>query len=526
MLEKGTHALGRRTILRSLPPAALAVAGGSVLAPRPARAAMGYDETRHLLGRTGFGTTGEEIDAYRALDRAAAVDRLLSKFRTTALAPAPSWIGLSPTDIREQGKARGARDEERKPGRKTAPSDTPDAGRRQDRVRDLVGWWLTEMLTTDQPFVERMTFFWHGHFTSSVLKVRYTPALYRQNLLFRQHALGNFASLLRELARDPAMLFYLDGDHNRVGQPNENFARELLELFTLGDGNYSEADIKAAARAFTGWGIDRSTGRSHFRADWHDAGEKRFMGRSGKLRGDDIVSILLEQPGTAEQLVQKLWKEFISPTPDAAEVKRLGELLRRERYEMKPLLRAMFTGDAFHARQNRGVLIKSPLDLIVGTIRLLDLGAMDATSIARALDALGQLPFSPPNVKGWPGGEHWITTNTTLLRQQILRRLIDATMASSNGRRIGIAPPKPGSRRDARRERIDDDETVMMGGSDEMSGGGVKSIVRLPAALEKLDGAALRQVLVPVAPVAALDMNRPPGELAALLILDPVYQLK
>jgi uncharacterized protein (DUF1800 family) len=190
------------------------------------------------------------------------------------------------------------------------------------------------MLATDQPLVEKMTLFWHNHFTSSVQKVRYIPSLYWQNVLFRREALGNFATLLKAVARDPAMLIYLDGVRSVARQPNENFARELLELFTLGEGHYSEADIKAAARAFTGWSIDRETGRFQDHGQFHDDGEKTFLGQTGRFGGDDIVAILLRQPRTAETIVEKLWREFVSLKPDGAEVTRLAAVFRAGGYEM------------------------------------------------------------------------------------------------------------------------------------------------------------------------------------------------
>jgi uncharacterized protein (DUF1800 family) len=301
----------------------------------------------------------------------------------------------------------------------------------RERARELRAWWVTELLATDQPLVEKMTLFWHNHFTSSVQKVRYVPSLYWQNLLFRSEALGNFATLLKAVARDPAMLIYLDGVRSVARQPNENFARELLELFTLGEGHYSEADIKSAARAFTGWSIDRETGRFQDNAQFHDDGEKTFLGQTGRLGGDDIIAILLRQPRTAETVVEKLWREFVSLKPDRAEVARLAAIFRSSGYEMKPVLRAMFLSPAFRDPANRAALIKSPIDLIVGSVHVLGLPVPEKGQLVRMMAGLGQSPFDPPNVKGWPGGESWITTNTLLLRQQFLRRMVEATTVSS-----------------------------------------------------------------------------------------------
>jgi len=213
---------------------------------------------------------------------------------------------------------------------------------RQRQIRDqmiaLRAWWYQEMIATDSPLTERMVLFWHGHFTSSIRKVRWPALLYRQNVVLRQHALGNFRDLLHAIARDPAMLIYLDGQTNRSSRPNENFARELLELFTLGLGHYTERDIKKAARAFSGWTVDWRTGTFAFNVRRHDGGVKEFMGRRGSFNGDDIIDILLEQPRTAEHITEKLWREFIGERPEtyawAEEVyARLGEPGRCVRVE-------------------------------------------------------------------------------------------------------------------------------------------------------------------------------------------------
>jgi uncharacterized protein (DUF1800 family) len=225
------------------------------------------------------------------------------------------------------------------------------------------------MLATRSPLTERMTLFWHNHFVSSQQKVRYTRLMYEQNVLLRRHAVGNFGELLHAVSKDPAMVIYLDSASNRKGKPNENFAREVMELFTLGEGNYSEQDIKEAARAFTGWSVDPDSGEFMFRRPAHDDGVKTVLGRSGNFDGDAVLDILLAQPQTAEFIVSKLWREFVSPAPDAMEVKRIARMFRDNRYNIKVALRALLTADAFYAPQNRAVLIKSPVELIVGTLR-------------------------------------------------------------------------------------------------------------------------------------------------------------
>jgi uncharacterized protein (DUF1800 family) len=242
-------------------------------------------------------------------------------------------------------------------------------------------------------------------------------------VLLRREALGNFATLLHAVARDPAMLVYLDSAGSRRQAPNENFAREVMELFTLGEGHYGEQDVKEAARAFTGWSLDRESLEFVYRRLWHDGGEKTVLGRSGRFDGDAVIDILLARPETAELVAAKLWREFVSPHPDTAEVKRWAQRLRDSRYELKPLLATILTSDAFWSQANRASLIKSPIDLVAGTLRTFAIQPEDLRPAVFASAALGQNPFSPPNVKGWPGGEAWIDSATLLGRKQFLERL-------------------------------------------------------------------------------------------------------
>ncbi len=212
------------------------------------------------------------------------------------------------------------------------------------------------------------------------------------------------------------MILYLDNQTNRKGKPNENFARELLELFTLGEGYYSERDIKEAARVFTGWMVDRRSGKFRFNVRQHDGRIKTFMGRSGRFHGEDILNIVLEQPPVAVHIAEKLWQEFISDTPDNQEAERLATVFRDSGYEMKLLLKALFTSLYFRVVDNWGNQIKSPVELMVGTIRMFDIPIRDFRTLARYERYLGQDLFDPPNVKGWPGGTDWITSTTLLAR--------------------------------------------------------------------------------------------------------------
>jgi uncharacterized protein (DUF1800 family) len=428
---------------------------------------MGFDEARHLLSRAAFGARPAEIRAVAAMDYDAAVDRLLAIWHGDALTVPPDWFDKAP----------------------------------DEQARRLCLWWVEEMLVTDQPLVERMTLFWHNHFTSSLDKVGSAPMLYRQNALFRREAFGNFARLLKAVARDPAMLIYLDGAESIARRPNENFARELLELFTLGEGHYVEADVRNAARAFTGWTIDGKTGPFVNRVEQHDGGQKTFLGRTGHFDGDDILDIVLGHSRTAELVCEKLWREFVSLVPDAAEIRRLAAILRSGGYEMKPVLKAIFLSSAFRDPANRAALIKSPVDLLVGSVHLLGLPVPDKTPIVAMMQGLGQLPFHLPDVRGWPGGEGWITTYTLLLRQQYLRRMIEATTVASM---------------DGAMKRPVEGRSLRNAGNE----------AKLAPTLSGIDAAELMRTLLPRQPIDPVDAGGAPGAVVAAAMLDPVYQLK
>jgi uncharacterized protein (DUF1800 family) len=380
---------------------------------------LGFDGARHLLSRTGFGASEAEIEAYAKLSREQAVSKLLDGAVTVAVTAAPAFVDDPITPPRQ---VKAMAEEERKEFR-------------QARAREAVemrAWWLREMTVTPSPLTEKMTLFWHNHFATSQQKVRANQIMYRQNVLLRRHARGNFGLLLHAVAKDPAMLIYLDNASNRKGQANENFAREVMELFTLGEGNYSERDVKEAARSFTGWSVERDSGRFLWRGGMHDDGVKTVLGRSGNFDGDAVLDLLLQQPQTAEFIAAKLWQEFISPQPEEREVKRLGALFRRSGYEIKPLIFALLTCDAFYAPQYRGTLVKSPVELVVGTLRLFAVEANDLRPAALTVAYLGQNLFAPPNVKGWAGGDAWINSVTLLGRKHFLDRLFPDSAPSGS----------------------------------------------------------------------------------------------
>ena len=496
---------------------AAALAGGMLAAAAHA-APMGSDEARHLLARTGFQPTPDEIAEFSRLEYAQAVDRILDSMTATAATPPPRWTSMSPLEFRGavQAELRAARTGP------TASDPSGDAAAGGEAALALAAvirqqggeakaWWYREMLSTDSPFTERMVLFWHNHFTSSVRKVRYVPALMRQNALFRREAAGNFGRLLKAVARDPAMLIYLDGATSRAGRPNENFARELFELFTIGQGAYTESDIREAARAFTGWSLDRRTGEHRYYQMLHDHGSKRVLGSAGYLSGDDVIEIALRHPRTSERLVAKLWREFVSPDPDPGEVRRLARLFEESDHELKPLLRALLLSPAFRDPANRGVLIKSPVELTVGTLRLLRIPVDDTMRLVRAGRMLGQDLLDPPNVKGWIGGEAWISSHSLMQREQILQRIIQATQLVHGGDGSGMAVD---------REQLRDMP---------VEGRSMRTLpmaVQLPPALRGLDVPALRTALLALPPVEPVPNDADPGAAMARMMLDPVYQLK
>jgi len=501
----------------------------------PASAPMGFDDARHLLVRTGFGPTDAEVRSFAGRTREQAVTQLLRATRTTAVTAPPEWTA-------ETTPLRYPRPENATPGeRKTF---------QQQQVRrglELRAWWVQEMLATPSPLTERMTLFWHNHFVSSQQKVRFARLMYAQNATLRANALGNFATLLHAASKDPAMLIYLDVAQSRKGQPNENFAREVMELFTLGEGRYTEQDIKEAARAFTGWSLDRETGQYLFRPGVHDFGVKTVLGRSGRFDGDAVLDVILAQPQTSEYITGKLWREFVSADPDPREVKRIAQIFRGQDYDVKAALRALLLSDAFWAPDHRGTLVKSPVELVVGTLRQLEVAPGSALPFAVASSGMGQNLFSPPNVKGWPGGETWINSNTLLARKQFLDRVARtddapmtmAAMADAQGSSAAGEPmlaqqkvPKgavgPQGAQEEDKVRAQRFAQQMERGLRNVQFDAAQWVARRPGATPNAKLQSAQALLLPLAPVTA---DPPHGDVDAVAfvratLLDPAYQLK
>jgi uncharacterized protein (DUF1800 family) len=506
--------------------AALAWSALALTAQAAPNDTLGYDDARHLLTRTGFGATDAEIRAFAPLTRTQAVDRLLAGTRTVA-ETAPPASALDPSPLRPP---RGE------------SSDAERKAFQQQQLKEgleLRGWWLQEMLVTPSPLTERMTLFWHNHFVSSQQKVRIARLMYRQNALLREYALGDFAALTHAVAKDPAMVIYLDSVQNRKGTPNENFAREVMELFTLGEGHYGEQDVKEAARAFTGWSVDRERGAFVFRRALHDDGVKTVLGRTGRFDGDDVLDILLARPETATFLTAKLWREFVSPDPDPREVERIAARFRATGYSIRAALRELLLSEAFYARENRATLVKSPIELTVGTLHTLQLTPAQPLPFAIAATGMGQNLYSPPNVKGWPGGDAWINTNSLLARKQFLERLArsddaPATMQPVAMRERDLAAgrvPKQavqpqGVAVDSDQQRAQRFAQAMDRGIRNLHFDAAAWVAGLPGATSAAKSAAAQRVLLPLPPVNPAPDDADAQALVRAALLDPVYQLK
>ena len=367
----------------------------------------------HLLNRAGFGGSPDEIEALYDRGPAEAVASLVD-YPLGVPAEPPDWA--NPEDGPLFGRYRGLRDlpEEE---RRTKQQELRQENRR--RLIGLRGWWLKRMRNSPRPLEEKLTLFWHGHFATGFQKVKSAYAMYLQNQTFRTHASGSWEALLQSVSRDPAMLMYLDGAQNKRAAPNENYARELMELFTLGEGHYSEEDIREAARAFTGWSLNRREGTFVFLPGQHDPGSKTFFGERGSLDGDDIVRILLEQPQAADYIAERLWSFFAYRDPDPDLVKAMGAHLRAQKYAFRPFLQTLFLSRAFHGKQAYRTQIKSPVQWLVSAVRYMEAPLPPPGVSAYMLNALGQELFEPPNVAGWEGGEAWITTATLLQRYNL-----------------------------------------------------------------------------------------------------------
>jgi uncharacterized protein (DUF1800 family) len=387
-----------------------------LLEPFVATAADPFDAVKaaHLLQRAGFGGTLEEIEDVCALGPEKAVEQLLDFPDAGADdvgtdTPDLSGIDGYPRTFAERRKLfEGKTADERQ--MRVQQLQRAD----REAVRATAVWWVNRMALGPFPLQEKLTLYWHGHFTTSARDERSAWLMWQQNETLRRNAAGNFEKFVKSISRDPAMLDYLNNQQNRKGKPNENYARELMELFTLGIGAYTEADIKEAARAFTGWGHDGEA--FIFRPSLHDADPKKFFGVQGNFDGDDIIDLILRRKECGNYIASKLFRFFAYDKLENGMENGLGDVLRDRHYEIRPLLYTIFTSKAFYSPASIGTQIKSPVQLVTSTARQMGLKAPNTGGIAGALEQMGQVPLNPPNVKGWPGGRTWISTSTLFVR--------------------------------------------------------------------------------------------------------------
>lgn len=361
------------------------------------------DRVRHLLARTSFAASVTEIQSLQATPISDLVEVLLADKEMPA--PPGEWVS-EPFDILAF--------------RRLSEQEQMEFFiKNNERINQFRGWWIEQMMRSEINLRERMTFFWHGHFTSDLEAGVLAQFLFKQIDTLRKHALGNFRDFLTDIYKDPTMLLYLDGAINIGEQPNENFARELLELFTMGVGNYTEQDIKEAARAFTGWQVDTYNITSFFNPNLHDNGIKTFLGRTGNFQGDDIIDIILQQDQTARHIARKVYEHFVSREVDEAIIEGIAATFRSNDYEIKPMLRQLFTDDLFYSERAVASLIKAPIEMAVQNARVLSVQNVDLYFVLFTTAILDQELLNPPNVAGWPGQRNWISPATYVTRNTV-----------------------------------------------------------------------------------------------------------
>lgn len=342
-----------------------------------------FTKAAHLLRRAGFGATTREI--HEAADRG--IDKTLDILL--------NFDGADP-ELEESLAAFAA--------------DSLDLNNNIDDVRV---WWLYRMLHSKNPLLEKLTLFWHGHFATSAAKVERSALMLQQIRTLRSVAAAPFREILDAISKDPAMLIWLDGNNNRKGKPNENYARELFELFSLGIGNYTEKDVQGSARAFTGWGVVE--GAFHFDTKQHDHGEKTIFETRGNWNGNDVLDTIVAHPSAPKFLALKLCKFFVNDNPSPAYVGRVAEAFRRSGGHLRAVVEAIFRDPEFFAEENQRAIIKSPVEYMLSASRVLDV-KIPIRNFHNSMRKMGQALLAPPSVKGWEGGIAWLSSTSLFER--------------------------------------------------------------------------------------------------------------
>lgn len=396
-------------------------------------------KNQHLMWRAGFGPSAEQLT-----DLPKYTPQQFYKALQKGSSKKPEYIDVADDFLK--GLVMGVEEIGRQERKEMTPEQRKQIQKKnREGIRSLNLNWLKVYVNTDSQLREKLAFFWHGHFACRNLNI-----FYQQGLLdvLRRNALGSFRDMLHEVSKTAAMLNFLNNQQNRKDHPNENFAREVMELFTLGRGNYTENDIKEAAKAFTGW-TSNLKGEFTFRRNQHDFGTKTVLGKSGNFNGEDVLDILLDQKQTANYITNKIYRFFVNDQTDKAKVDWLAERFYKSGYDIGKLMEDIFTSDWFYDEKNIGARIKSPIELLAGIQRILPMELENEESLTFLQRALGQILFYPPNVAGWPGGKTWIDSSTLMLRMRIPQLINDV---------------------DEMNVRVKDDDDQMMGRDDASEG--------------------------------------------------------
>jgi uncharacterized protein (DUF1800 family) len=385
-----------------------------------------FFKVKHLYNRAGFGIGYPELIKASKRNVHKSVNDLFSRNATAD-------TGLTTVDGQETRKqllqqaGLGAKKE-------LTPAEREERKEiirmQNEKSRHLNIDWLQKMISSPSPFLEKMTLFWHGHFACRSNNPFYAQQL---NNIQRQHALGSFKTLLMEVSKSPAMLQYLNNQQNKKNHPNENFARELMELFTLGRGNYTEQDIRESARAFTGWSYDKE-GEFQFRINLHDTGNKTFFGKTGNFDGEAIIDLILQQPQTAQFICSKLYAFFVNDMPNEKHIKELAGHFYKENYNIASVMEKMFKADWFYDAANMGNKIKSPAEFLVTLSKTFFVNYHKPQVLIQLQSSLGQYLFNPPNVAGWPGGKNWIDSSSLMLRMKIPSLVLNDGLINFSGK--------------------------------------------------------------------------------------------
>lgn len=371
-------------------------------------------KNQHLIWRAAFGPVLENVAQFNQIS----TNELYTLLKTNTTKKTERFtIAKNMYDgffkgVQDLGKVQQLTQEQKKQMRKQSIED----------LQNLNLTWLDEMVNTDDQLREKMSFFWHGHFACRVINIYFQQELLH---IIRENALGNFGDLLRAVSKSAAMISFLNNQQNKKQHPNENFAREVMELFTMGRGNYSEQDVKEAARAFTGWGFGMQ-GEFQERAFLHDTGQKTFLHKSGNFNGDDIINMILEQKSTAYFITKKIYLFFVNDEPNETIIQSLATDFYANNYDLQKLLDSIFLSNWFYDEKNIGAKIKSPIELIAGIRRILPMDIHTPEYQLLFERSLGQVLFYPPNVAGWPGGKNWIDSSTLMVRLRLAQIMAES----------------------------------------------------------------------------------------------------